>query len=83
VNQASYEGFGEALQCGLEQGWWTIHPSDIFLSARARAIVALAAQYRLPAVYPVPTFAEFGGLLAYGPDFFITTSAPQSWSIVF
>jgi putative ABC transport system substrate-binding protein len=46
------------------------HPSDIFLSARARAIVALAAQYRLPAVYPVPTFAEFGGLLAYGPDFF-------------
>jgi hypothetical protein len=27
VNQASYEGFGEALQCGLEQGWWTIHPS--------------------------------------------------------
>jgi putative ABC transport system substrate-binding protein len=44
-------------------------PPDVFLSANVQAIIALVAQYRLPAVYPVPGFANFGGLLAYGPDF--------------
>jgi putative ABC transport system substrate-binding protein len=47
-----------------------IVPPDIFLSAKIKAIIALAAQYRLPAAYSVPTFAKYGGLLAYGPDFF-------------
>jgi putative ABC transport system substrate-binding protein len=37
------------------------------VAARA-AIIALAAQYRLPAVYPLRLFATDGGLLAYGPD---------------
>jgi putative tryptophan/tyrosine transport system substrate-binding protein len=31
-------------------------------------IYALAARYRLPAVYGYPIFAESGGLIAYGPD---------------
>lgn len=31
-------------------------------------IIALAARYKLPAVYPFGFFAESGGLLAYGPD---------------
>jgi putative ABC transport system substrate-binding protein len=31
-------------------------------------ITALAARYRLPAVYPYRFFAELGGLLAYGSD---------------
>jgi putative ABC transport system substrate-binding protein len=31
-------------------------------------IVALAAQYRLPAVYPFRYFATRGGLISYGPD---------------
>lgn len=31
-------------------------------------IIALAAQYRLPAVYPLRFFATEGGLAAYGPD---------------
>ena len=31
-------------------------------------IVALAAQYRLPAIYAYRDFAEIGGLLAYGPE---------------
>jgi putative ABC transport system substrate-binding protein len=44
-------------------------PPDVFLSAQVQAIIALVAQYRLPAVYPVPAFADFGGLLAYGPNF--------------
>jgi len=38
-----------------------------FWSLRSR-IVALAARYRLPAVYPESDFVTAGGLLAYGPN---------------
>jgi len=31
-------------------------------------LVALAAQFRLPAIYPLRTFASGGGLASYGPD---------------
>ena len=46
-----------------------IFPPDIFLSGKIKAIIELVAQYRLPAVYAVPTYAKLGGLLAYGPSF--------------
>jgi putative ABC transport system substrate-binding protein len=52
-----------------EPGSAMIFPPDIFLSAKVKAIIALVAQYRLPAIYSVPAYAKFGGLLAYGPDF--------------
>jgi putative tryptophan/tyrosine transport system substrate-binding protein len=32
-------------------------------------IIALAAQYKLPAVYPFRFFVTGGGLICYGPDF--------------
>jgi len=32
-------------------------------------IIALAAQHRLPAVYPYRRFVDDGGLVSYGPDF--------------
>ncbi len=32
------------------------------------SLIALAAQYRLPAIYPLRTFATAGGLASYGPD---------------
>jgi putative tryptophan/tyrosine transport system substrate-binding protein len=31
-------------------------------------IIALAARYKLPAVYPIPYFGRSGGLMSYGPD---------------
>ena len=37
-------------------------------SARGRQIIALAARYRLPTVYPWRFFAELGGLLSYGNE---------------
>jgi putative ABC transport system substrate-binding protein len=45
-----------------------IFPPDIFLAAKISAIIALVAQYRVPAVYSIPAFATLGGLVAYGPD---------------
>jgi putative ABC transport system substrate-binding protein len=39
-----------------------------FTTAHRDAIVALAAQHRLPTVYPVRFFATSGGLMSYGFD---------------
>ena len=44
-----------------------VTPSALALVHRDR-IIALAAQYRLPAVYPQRFFVEAGGLISYGPD---------------
>jgi putative ABC transport system substrate-binding protein len=41
---------------------------DSFLIAHRAETTSLAAQYRLPAVYPYRLFAEAGGLLSYGID---------------
>jgi putative ABC transport system substrate-binding protein len=40
-------------------------PSGLFLNQR-RQIVALAARYRLPTVYPFIEFPQAGGLMSYG-----------------
>ena len=40
--------------------------TDTFLFGRRDKIVSLAAQYRIPAIYYLPEFAEAGGLMAYG-----------------
>jgi len=44
--------------------------TDSFLVARRAEIIALAARYRVPAVYPFRVFVELGGLLSYGNDLF-------------
>jgi putative tryptophan/tyrosine transport system substrate-binding protein len=41
---------------------------DSFADAHREEIIALAARYRLPAVYPYRFFTELGGLLSYGVD---------------
>ena len=41
---------------------------DIFTTVHRAEITALAARYRLPAVYPFRYFTELGGLLSYGND---------------
>ena len=43
----------------------TPHPKP---TANRGSIIALAARYRLPAVYPFRYFATEGGLMSYGPD---------------
>jgi len=41
--------------------------ADAFLWSERARIVALAAQHRLPSMYPEEEFVEAGGLMAYGP----------------
>ncbi|MGA7582480.1 MAG: ABC transporter substrate-binding protein [Pseudolabrys sp.] len=40
--------------------------TDTFLFGRRNKIASLAADYRIPAIYYLPEFAEAGGLMAYG-----------------
>ena len=42
--------------------------TDVILTNLRVEIVALAAQHRLPTVYPLRQFASVGGLMSYGPD---------------
>jgi putative ABC transport system substrate-binding protein len=43
--------------------------AGVFATMHRKDIIALAAQYRLPAVYPNRFYVVSGGLLSYGPAF--------------
>jgi putative ABC transport system substrate-binding protein len=42
--------------------------SSAFATVHRELIIALAAQYRLPAIYPFRYHVTGGGLISYGPD---------------
>jgi putative tryptophan/tyrosine transport system substrate-binding protein len=42
--------------------------SDPFIAGRVDQIVALAARYAMPTIYPLREFAMAGGLMSYGPS---------------
>jgi putative ABC transport system substrate-binding protein len=56
-----------AAQAREPNGGLIVMP-DTFTSGHRAEIAALAARYRLPAMYPFRFFAEVGGLLSYGND---------------
>ena len=53
---------------GREANGGLIVMPDSFTGVHRAVITALAARYRLPAVYPYRYFTELGGLLSYGND---------------
>ncbi len=53
---------------GARPGGALITVPDNFLSLQRDLIIALAAKYSIPAIYPYRYFAEAGGLLSYGMD---------------
>jgi putative tryptophan/tyrosine transport system substrate-binding protein len=54
--------------CASEQNCALVIAFDAFTTAHSKKIIQLAAQYRLPAIYPFDLFAKAGGLLSYGID---------------
>jgi putative ABC transport system substrate-binding protein len=55
-------------------------PPDATTSVHRDLIIALAAKYRLPAVYSLRSFVAAGGLMSYGTDF--TTQFREAASYV-
>jgi putative ABC transport system substrate-binding protein len=53
---------------GREPGGGLIVLPDSFMFGQRQRIVALAAEHRLPAIYPIRFFASDGGLISYGID---------------
>jgi putative tryptophan/tyrosine transport system substrate-binding protein len=51
-----------------EPGGGLIFPVDAFAESHREAILALAARYRLPAIYGTRKIAAAGGLVSYGLD---------------
>lgn len=59
-------GFASAAQ---KKAGALLVAQDPYFASRRDQLVALAARYRLPAIYFLREFADFGGLISYGPDF--------------
>jgi putative tryptophan/tyrosine transport system substrate-binding protein len=53
---------------GRESGSGLILVPDNFMSVHRDLIISLAAQFRIPVIYPYRYFAEAGGLVSYGVD---------------
>lgn len=53
---------------GREPGGGLIVVTDNFTTVNRKLIIALAAQHRVPAIYPYRYFCTDGGLMAYGVD---------------
>ena len=58
-------GIGDFARSGND-GLIALRLSQVI--AHRKVIIKLAAQHRLPAVYPLHIFATDGGLISYGPD---------------
>jgi len=43
-------------------------PGGLFMYEHRREVTALAAKYKLPAIYPQREYVDSGGLMAYGAD---------------
>jgi putative tryptophan/tyrosine transport system substrate-binding protein len=53
---------------GRAPGGGLIVPPDTYLATNHKFVIQLAADHRLPAIYPFRYFAAAGGLISYGPD---------------
>jgi putative ABC transport system substrate-binding protein len=56
-----------AIMAGSDDGGVLVLP-DLFNILNRATTVALAAEYRVPAIYPTRVFSIGGGLMSYGPD---------------
>jgi putative ABC transport system substrate-binding protein len=57
-----------AAQARMPGGGLIVMP-DAFTNTNTELIIAVAARYRVPAIFNEPSHAELGGLISYGTDF--------------
>jgi putative tryptophan/tyrosine transport system substrate-binding protein len=62
------EGIEAAMAAFAGPGGGLVVPGESFASQHVDQIIALAARFALPAIYPVRGMAEGGGLVSYGTD---------------
>ena len=62
------EAIGPALKQARQQAQAMLLLSDPLTTTYRKQITALAARYRIPAMYSLRDFADDGGLMAYAPD---------------
>jgi putative ABC transport system substrate-binding protein len=67
---AELEGAFAALAHGRAEAMLVI--PDPFLAGSVASIVKLAAERRIPAIFPSKEFVDAGGLIAYGPNYLVT-----------
>ena len=53
---------------GEGSGLFATIPTNVFIATHRKRIAALAAKYRLPAIYDREDFTASGGLMSYGAD---------------
>jgi putative tryptophan/tyrosine transport system substrate-binding protein len=61
------EGLKAAVERARQANAVIVLPDPLTMQHR-QEVTALAARYRLPAIYGLREFAESGGLMAYAPD---------------
>ena len=62
------EAYDRAFRQARKEAQAVLVLSDVLTFEYRRKVAALAAKYRLPAMYPLREFVEAGGLMAYGAD---------------
>ena len=70
VNVHGKSELAQAFSTLVQQGarGLLVVPDPVLINIRDQ-IVALAARYAIPALYPLREFADAGGLVSYGTDF--------------
>jgi putative ABC transport system substrate-binding protein len=69
VEAASARDLDVAFATLVERGASAVlNDGDAFFTSNRAHIVALAARYRLPAIYDLREFVEAGGLMSYAPS---------------
>jgi len=63
------QGLDRAIDQGHRQAQALLVHGDPLTMTHRQRVAALAAKYRLPAIYGLRDFVDAGGLMAYSPDF--------------
>jgi putative ABC transport system substrate-binding protein len=68
VNEPAEIDAAFAAMAESPEGGFVVMP-NVFTAANRERIVAQAARFRIPTVYPLPHFVTAGGLMSYGIDY--------------